>query len=300
MARAVVAVSVALAGAVATACSIDVRGQETVVREERRFTVDAAATDVVLRTFDGSIEVGSWDRNEVLIEIERRVGNAADAQALEVHSSQEGGRLTVEASNPRRDQRDDVIHIGSWRSPSVSFKVTVPRRLTIEARSGDGAITARDLAGRITLRTSDGSIRTEHLDGVVAVDTGDGAVVARDLRGSLELNTADGAVDVSGRFDALRVNTGDGSVRVDVEDGSAMKSEWTVHSGDGAITMRLPAGFNAELDAHSGDGRITVSDMGTATPSDDDDRPAQLRGRLGAGGQTLRVNTGDGAIVIRR
>ena len=54
-----------------TACSIDVSGESIVKREEKRFTVTGQA-DVNLRTFDGSIQLKSWDRDEVLVEIERR------------------------------------------------------------------------------------------------------------------------------------------------------------------------------------------------------------------------------------
>jgi outer membrane lipopolysaccharide assembly protein LptE/RlpB len=44
---------IALAALGTTACSIDVRGDDTVVREEKRFTV-TGAPDLQLRTFDGS------------------------------------------------------------------------------------------------------------------------------------------------------------------------------------------------------------------------------------------------------
>jgi hypothetical protein len=217
-----------------------------------------------------------------------------------VRTAQEGARLTIEAPNSPRNRGDGGIHLGSWRSPSVSFVVTMPRRVTLQASTGDGAIAARDLTGTVALRTGDGSVRAERVEGDLRIDTGDGAVSIRDLQGGLELNTGDGAIEVTGRLDALRLNTGDGPIRLEAYDGSAMKGEWTLHTGDGAITVRLPAVFNAELEAHSGDGRITVSGIGTATRSDDDDRQAQLNVRLGNGGPALRVRTGDGPITITR
>ena len=57
----------------AVACSVDVRGSEVSTREEKRFTVSATEpVELKLRTFDGTLVVRSWDKNEVLVEIERR------------------------------------------------------------------------------------------------------------------------------------------------------------------------------------------------------------------------------------
>ena len=96
--------------AVPAGCSIDVRGDEIVVREERRFTV-AGDLELALTTFDGAIEVRSWDRPEVLVEIERRAASGAEAQALEVRTSQEGNRLIV-------DMRAGLVPQGVMRCPS--------------------------------------------------------------------------------------------------------------------------------------------------------------------------------------
>jgi len=292
---------VAIGLAASAGCSIDVRGEEIVVREEKRFTV-TEPLELALTTYDGSIEVRSWDRNEVLVEIERRASSTADAEDIDVTTTQEGRKLTVEARGPSSRTRSggDVVQIGSWRSPSVSLIVTAPRRLSLEARTGDGPIVARELLGTVMLRSGDGAIRVERLDGDLRVDTADGPVTVRDLQGTLELSTGDGGVDVSGRFDAARVHTGDGPVRLEAVPGSAMKADWSIDTGDGAINVVVPQDFNAQLDAYSGDGRITVTGMGTATPSDQDDTPARLNGTLGTGGATLRLRTGDGPITVTR
>jgi hypothetical protein len=297
-------VVVTLVAVSAAACSIDLEGEETVAREERRFTIADSGKqgplDLVVSTFDGAIEVRSWDRAEVLVQIERRAASAAEARALNVNTTQATDRLTIEAADPRRDRGDGGIHIGSWRSPSVSFVVTVPRRSTVQASSGDGAIAVRDVTGTVAVKTADGAVRVERVDGDVQIESGDGAVSVIDVDGGLELNTGDGAVEVTGRVDAVRITTGDGPIRLDAREGSAMKSEWTVNTGDGEITVRLPAECNADLDTFSGDGRITVSGVGNAASDRGDDRPAQLTVRLGAGGPALRVRTGDGPITVAR
>jgi hypothetical protein len=290
---------VILGSLAATGCSIDVRGDEIVVREERRFPVQGEL-DLALTTFDGSLEVQSWSRPEVLVEIERRASTGAAAEALVVQTRAEGNRLIVEAPAPRgSDER--TLTLGARQTPSVRLRVTVPQqRVTLDARTGDGAVAARDLSGSVSLRSNDGAVRTDRIAGTLLVDTADGAVVVRDLRGSLDLHTGDGAVDVSGTLEGVRIDTGDGAVRIDAHAGSVVTSDWSVQSGDGAIALRMPREVDADVDAYSGDGRITISDVATASRSNDDDRPAQVRTSLGRGGRVISLRTSDGSISVTR
>ena len=54
---------------------------------------------------------------------------------------------------------------------------------------------------------------------------------------------------------------------------------------------------DAELDASTGDGTISAGDFGLQT---DGERKHELRGRIGTGGPTLKVRTGDGGITIAK
>ena len=282
------------------ACSIDVRGEGIVTREEKRFTL-TGAPDLNIRTFDGSIQLKSWDRNEVLVEIERRGPDAQTAEALVVNATQDGNRILVEAPGPR--DRDNRIHIGSWQSPSVSLVVTAPRKLNAEVRTGDGSIDADDLAGTIALNSGDGSIQARRVEGNLRARTGDGSIGITAAVGRVEADSGDGSIEVSGRLEALDVRTGDGAVRLDLSDGSVLKTDWNVNTGDGSITLRLPANLDAEIDAHTGDGGVHASGVDGVTASrndDDDDDRGSLRGRVGKGGRTLRLRSGDGSIDISR
>jgi len=279
------------------ACSIDVRGEGAVKREEKRFTVTGDA-ELSLRTFDGSIQLRSWDRNEVLLEIERRGPDDQAAEALVVNTTQEGNRIVVEAVSPR-DGRE-VIHFGSWQSPSVNLIVTAPKRLTLEARTGDGSITAEDFVGTVGLRSGDGSIRAGRLEGRVTAHTGDGSIQISEVVGQVEADSGDGSIELGGRIEALDVRTGDGSIRVEVLDGSVMKSDWNLSTGDGAIALRVPRSLDAEVDAHSGDGRVHADGISRAEASGDDDDRGTLRGRFGKGGRAIRLRSGDGSIDISR
>lgn len=281
------------------ACSIDVRGEGIVTREEKRFTV-SGQPELNLRTFDGSVQLKSWDRNQVLIEIERRAQDNQTAEALVVNATQDGNRITVDAPEPR--DRRERIHFGSWQSPSVNLIVTAPRKANAEVRTGDGSITADNLIGVVTLNSGDGSIRASRIEGSLQARTGDGSIAVTDASGRVDADSGDGSIELAGRLEALDVRTGDGAVRLDVFNGSVMKTDWNVNTGDGSITLRVPANLDAEIDAHTGDGGVHangIDGLATSRRNEDDDS-GSLRGRIGKGGRTLRLRSGDGSINISR
>ena len=290
----VVGVSALAFGSVA--CSIDVSGQGIVAKEEKRFTV-TGAPNLDLRTFDGSIQLKSWNRNEVLIEIERRGPDAKTAEALVVNATQDGDRIVVEAPGPK--DRENRIHIGPWQSPSVSLIVTAPRKLTVELRTGDGSIQVDDLAGTLALNTGDGSIEARRIEGNLRARTGDGSIRIDGAAGSVEADSGDGSIEVSGRLERVDVRTGDGTVRLDAFNGSVLKTDWSVTTGDGSITVRLPGNLDAEIDGSTGDGRVHASGLEGVTVENEEER-GSLRGRIGKGGPTLRLRSGDGSIDVSR
>ena len=285
---------IAFAALVSTACVVNLTGDGVVVHDERRFTV-AGDADVELKTYDGSIRVQSWDRDEVRVEIEKRGSTVEEAERLEVRVTQDGSRIRVEAPRPPRER--GVFRIGSFASPSVSLRVSVPPTLSLQAETGDGSITARRVMGRIELRSGDGSVRAEDVGGDLAVNTGDGSITIVDANGRVDLRTGDGRVDVQGRLEGLRVTTGDGSVRIGADPGSSVTEDWDVTTGDGSISLQVPTGFDADIEADSGDG-IVRAEGSLPSSVRGGGNGGSLRGRLGDGGRRVRLRSGDGSIRI--
>ena len=134
----------------------------------------------------------------------------------------------------------------------------------------------------------------------MCVRTGDGSITVTDSSGRVEADSGDGSIELAGRFEALDVRTGDGAVRLDVFDGSVLKTDWNVTTGDGSITLRLPSNLDAEIDAHTGDGGIHANGIAARVEKDDDDDQDSLRTQIGKGGRSLRLRSGDGSINISR
>jgi DUF4097 and DUF4098 domain-containing protein YvlB len=279
----------------ASGCTVRVDTEERLAREEKRFQV-TGAPEVRLSTFDGSVEVRSWDRPEVLVEVEKRAGEEDQLTSIEVRAKQDGNRIDVDVVRP--SGRDTFVGFGIHISPQAKLIVSVPRRATIEARSGDGAIRADHLDGRVTLRTSDGSVRATSIKGELDVESRDGSITIDDADGIVRLSTGDGGITSSGRYDSLKVKSGDGSVTVRADRGSHLESDWSITTDDGSVAVYLPEQFAAELDAQTGDGTVR-SDFDVQGGQPDERHRRVLRGRIGAGGNLLRIRTGDGSIRLR-
>lgn len=259
------------------ACSIDISANDTryVDTVEKRFTA-TGTPQLHLETFDGSVEVATWDRNEVLVTIERHAPDKAAAERLAIAAEQDGDRISVVVRDADGDGR---LHF-SLGSATARLIVTTPVHANLDLSTGDGRVNVRDVAGNIGVRTGDGAVRLAHVNGDVSVSSGDG---------SLELD---------GVMPKLAARSGDGRLIVRTSAGASM-NEWSLATGDGTVTVELPEGMGAELAASTGDGRVAVHDLPFASTSSSDDRRV-ASGRIGNGGGRLTIKTGDGSITVRR
>ena len=268
-----------------------------IVREDKRFTV-SGPPELRLTTFDGSIEIRSGETNSVLVEIEKRGASKEAIEQLVVDAKQDGNRIEVSVKRPA----GEIVVLGIGRmSPTAKLIVTMPREGQVFAKSGDGSIRVEQVHGRLELRTGDGSIRAIDVGGRLVLATGDGSVTVDNAEGELDVDTGDGSVSVAGKLDIVKVHTGDGSITFRVEPGTSMKGDWSMTTGDGGVSLYLPPNFAAELDAHTGDGAIRNElDIATGSAGGDGERARRtLKGRLGAGGRTLRIRTGDGSVRLK-
>ena len=290
---------VALVGLAVTGgsgCVISVDTERVTTRDEKRWTV-SGVPDVSLTTFDGSIEVRSWERPEVLVVVEKQAADKELAEAIQVKIEQSGDTIRLEVVKPAVSK----TLFGLKTSPSARLVATVPRRCNLTARSGDGSIEFARVDGRIDLDTGDGSVSVSEVTGSLRVHTGDGSLRLEDIVGIVDADTGDGTGRLSGRLSGVRFRTGDGSIVVRVEDGSAMAADWEIRTGDGSITVETPEDFPALLDASTGDGRVRAEGLQPPTRTEDhEDSQRALRGPLAGGGRLLRLRTGSGAIVVKR
>lgn len=236
----------------------------------KTFTV-AGKPDLRVETDDGSVTVRTAEDGRVSARVTTS-GWKIGPGDVEVQEHQAGNRVDLVVRRPHRLFSIDVGN--RW----IRLELLVPRRIDSDIHTGDGGIDITGVDGETRLRTGDGHIEVDSLDG------------------SLKAETGDGHVRVRGRLSVLSLQTGDGSVQLDVLPGSKMSSAWRVVTGDGSVTIRLPADFGTELDAHTGDGSITVDLPASAGVRGRHEK--DVNARLNGGGAPFSVRTQDGSIRI--
>lgn len=293
-------VLVVVAAVALAACEVNLNSEGIVTRDTRQFKV-TGVPELDLETFDGSIEIHSWDRPEVEVEIEKRAMEQRLVDEMKVVAEQTGNKIIVKVSRPSRSDSEG-IQIGVHFSPTARLRIALPRHSQLTAKSNDGSITIEDVTGRITLTTGDGSVRAVRLAGDVTIRSGDGAIRMDAVEGKLDFETDDGSISGEAKPTSLRAHTGDGSIRIEVQRESKMDSDWDVETSDGSVTLTLPSDFNALIDAESRDGSVRANHPSIKDEQRDgesrEERRRALKATMGAGGKLLRVRTGDGSIRI--
>jgi DUF4097 and DUF4098 domain-containing protein YvlB len=256
---------------------------------QKTYTVSGKAS-VVVTTNDGAVRVSSWDGKQIEARVET-IGWKIDDSEVRIIERQTGDRLELEARVPRVNS-----NFGLNRR-SLRIELRIPRDADLNVRTGDGSVETDNSTGTLDIHTGDGSIIVSRARGDIRLSTGDGQIEATGLDGQLDASSGDGSIQVEGRFDALNLRTSDGAIDAHAMNGSRITTNWSMRSGDGDITLRLPDNFQADLDATTGDGRINIE-----FPIVTSGRigRSELRGKLNGGGLPLTARTGDGSIDIVR
>lgn len=239
---------------------------------EKQFAVAGPPT-LEVSTFDGRVDISTWDRPEVRVVVEKEAAVKSDLEDMSVEVVQQGDAVSVRIDGHR--QRGDFLQFGARRA---HVTVTTPANSIVHTSTGDGPISVQDVNGGVSARTGDGPIRLEHMTGTVSARTGDGSIV------------------IDGAIAKLDAQSGDGPVRIRLTTALPIES-WRVHTGDGPVTLDLPTSVNAELEASTGDGRVNV--RGLSIDSHGEKHRRSFRGRIGSGGGTISISSGDGPIVVR-
>lgn len=302
-----VATALIVSSALFAGCEVNLNSEGLSAREVKTFTV-TGQPDLALDTFDGAIDIHSWDKNEIEVEIEKRAMEQALLDDIKVSAEQQGDKITLKVTGPARRDRHSMT-IGMHISPTARLRVAVPRNTNLNVTSGDGSIRAEAVEGRIVLHTNDGSVVASRLGGDITIRSGDGSIRLEQTSGKLDLETTDGSIGLAVKPTVLRARTGDGSIRVTIEPDTVMGDNWDLSTSDGSVVVTLPGIFNAELDAETSDGSVRTNHPlieNERRGGDEGDRESRrerrrvVRARMGDGGKTFRIRTGDGTIRIER
>jgi DUF4097 and DUF4098 domain-containing protein YvlB len=245
-------------------------------RESNSYQVSGSPR-VRVETFDGAVTVRAWDKNEVSYTAIKRAFDEKEMKGVTVQANGSGPEVTLRAQFDKSFAHSYHEHDGRVTSYSsnadVEFEVYVPRNATLFVSSGDGRLRLEGVNGELELHTGDGTIDVTGSRGRLRAETGDGRIRVEGFEGDADARTGDGRISLDGNFRSLSART-----------------------GDGTISLSMPEGSNATIETNA----ESVSNDGVAVAETPDTENRVRRWRIGGGGQTFTLRTGDGSIILRR
>jgi DUF4097 and DUF4098 domain-containing protein YvlB len=253
---------------------------------------------------DGNISVAPGSGNAVQVHGSRtHVLSGGRALVFEVVKS--GNDVTICARHPSGECTSEGEHGGRVRmtqvghSPAADFTVQLPAGVKLAASTSDGRVDIRDAGADVVAKTGDGEIRVVGAAGTVDAHSGDGDITLEGVKGEVSAHTGDGHIRVTTASGPLNLTSGDGDIEVHVaslSDGQSL----TAHTGDGNVTLYVPANFTGSVEATTGDGRLE-SDFPVTTTGRLNAH--HLEGTIGNASEhaaRVSVSTGDGNVLLKQ
>jgi DUF4097 and DUF4098 domain-containing protein YvlB len=183
------------------------------VTEEFSQTVALNASgEFDISNVNGQIEIATWNRDEVQILATKSAKNESDLEDVQVVVTGSGNRVEVDTELPQ----------GRNRSGSVSYRITLPASVNLEAHTVNGSVSVKGVAGPMDLHSVNGRVEAAGAVAPVTAKTVNGQLTIRytdkPQSGEHTFETVNGSVrvylpaSVAGRFHAGSVN---GSIEAD-------------------------------------------------------------------------------------
>ncbi|MFY1690090.1 DUF4097 family beta strand repeat-containing protein [Plantactinospora sp. WMMB782] len=251
----------------------------------RRLTLVEPVDQLVVRLDSGRVNVFGTD-GPARIEVTR-----TDGRPLVVEH--QDGKLAVRQRTPR-DWTLLLRLFGRDSGPEIS--IGVPARVRVDLRLHEGAVVASGLTGATRVDVTAGQVTLMGLAGRTTARLISGPVEALGVSGDLTMETVSGELVLAdGTAERVRASTVSGAITCDL--GNPGSGEIQLGAASGSVMVRVPEESDLDVRLHTTSGKITTDFpqlQAGAAPSWSSDR----RGRLGAGGGSLRATTMSGSIVL--
>jgi DUF4097 and DUF4098 domain-containing protein YvlB len=201
---------------------------------------------ITLENINGDIAIGTWDKNEILIEGEKSAQTEEELKRIELVIERSESRADIKVKLPKRN--------GGWFGNNsirggVRFKLMIPATATLER-----------------INTVNSSITIDGVRGSVNAESVNGRVRAHDLGGSARLKSVNGGLSATFTTVAAEQNlsfdTVNGSVDVVLPENSGFEVQASVVNGH--IDCEFPIDMKGRVGGKRiagkiGDGRATLS-----------------------------------------
>src|SRR5882762_6126593 len=202
-----------------------------------------------------------------------------------------GDMLAVTAEKSWRHSQPDAVElvpVTSERGVTIcALWVAHERRCGAEGEYQLHGVRKNDVAVRFTVHLPRGvKVDVSTVNGEVAIEGAAAPVAATTVNGKILVHTTVGPV---------RANTVNGSIEAAMD--ALTGGDIELETVNGSVTAVLPSRLNAVVDAATVNGRVETDFPLAVTGKIS---PRHVRGTIGSGGMTLKLNTVNGSVTIRR
>ena len=269
-----------LIAAVATGCRIPDR--ERFARKEIHTLKLKPGGELRATTFNGSINVEGWDRDEVSLEaeiLEKREGDIAFSA-----ESKDG---LVEIMAEQKNRRTFALTFG--QSNGVSYTLRIPSKSVARLKTSNGRVEVREIDSDVYANTSNGRITAERIGGTARLETRNGSIRAEAVAGGLVAATSNGNNEAKGVRGNVDLRTSNGRIEVRDVLGNA-----DVNTSNGALVAELIGG---DLKGGTRNGRIEIQKVSGAIDLSTSNGSIKADG-LDGKGKGIRLVTTNGSIDV--
>lgn len=221
------------------------------LKEESTATFKSDGVELVeLTNTNGRILVEAWDGEAIEILTVKRAKEQADMDAIQVDLKREEGKVKAVVRHQERQKKGWFFSRMVTAQGSVEFKVKLPSRMALSARTTNGSIEARGLSAAATLSSVNGSVKAFDMGGDTRLHCVNGEIESLHSRLPAELPVR------------IRAETVNGSVGIrSAVGGTAAVEASTVN---GKFTNELPKPAESatptfKIDAKTVNGSIRVA-----------------------------------------
>lgn len=237
-----------------------------------------------LETFNGSVEVRSWDQNKVDISGTKYANSTALRDAIKIEASATPGLVSVRAVRPPE-------HHGSM---GVKFVVRVPRDITLDrVTSSNGGVKVESVNGAVHAHTSNGGVQLTQVHGDMDVTTSNGGIELNDATGNMVLRTSNGHIQAEHVSGPVSADSSNGSITIAFN--VPPKNDVHASTSNSSIEVSMPDASAVRVRANTSNGSISsdwdLSAQGEKTKN-------HLEGSIHGGGALLDLETSNGSIKL--
>jgi len=254
----------------------------------------SADSHLELYNHQGTVSVGTWDRDELRVRARWDEGR----RPVAIRTTDRSVRVRVEP-------RDAGL-------PHVEFDITTPRWMSVALQGVELSARIEESSGNVRVQSVEGTVDVNGGRGNVSLQVVDGPITVRNATGKISVNAVDGSVTITESRGAMRIESVDGDVilrgidsddvSVNVVDGNVVYAgtirddgRYFLSTHDGDLSVTIPRDANVRVSVATFDGDL-VSDI-----------PIQLEGdfsqkrfsfTIGTGQALMELSSFDGEIRL--